>query len=176
MTRTVFVDRDGTLNVDQRYGVDPYKLALRPGARDAVQRWKRAGFRIVVVTNQSGIARGNYTVEQMHRFHEALQDALGAELDAFYWCPHRPFQGCVCRKPRPGLLVQAARDLDVDLERAFMVGDSWVDVGAGRALGLPTVLVPSLPEVPGEVVPDAPVPTVVMPDLDAAARWTEAYA
>src|SRR5687767_14851933 len=87
-TWTVFVDRDGTLNVDQVHGVDVARLELRPGAREAIRLWNDAGWRVVVVTNNSGIGRGKYTEAQMHAFHRALAERLGGRIDAWYFCPH----------------------------------------------------------------------------------------
>ena len=172
----VFVDRDGTLNVDQVRRVDVDRLVLMPGARDAMRLWREAGWRVVVVTTQSGIERGLYTEEAMHAFHRALAAALGGGIEAFYWCPHAPETRCACRKPGHALLTRAARERGLDLASSFMVGDTWRDVVAGKAVGARAVLVPH----PGDdyakeclagcgrvVAPDH-----VASDLAAAARWT----
>jgi len=165
---TVFVDRDGTLNVDQVHGVSIEGLELRPGAAQAMRAWRDAGWRIVVITNQSGIARGKYTELEMHRFHEALQASLGVTFDALYFCPHLPDAGCACRKPAPGMLLQAAREHGIDLRASFMVGDSWLDVEAAEAVGARSVLVPSKPDTLSK---RAKRPDHVAEDLAAAAEW-----
>lgn len=162
---TVFLDRDGTLNVDQIHGVDIAKLELRPGVRDGLAMWNAAGWRIVVVTNQSGIARGKYTEAQMHAFHRALAESAAARIDAFYFCPHLPDAGCACRKPATGMFDAAIRELGVDPARAFMVGDTEADMAAGAAIGARTVFIPSKPG-------PAPRADRVAVDLADAARWT----
>lgn len=141
-----FLDRDGTLNRDTGYTHRPEELAWMPDAREAVRRLNDAGWLVVVVTNQSGIARGYFDEPAMHRFHEAMQAGLaeaGARIDAFYFCPHH-VDGVVpdyCndhpdRKPRPGMLLRAMTDLDIDPARSFMIGDRADDVLAGKAAGL----------------------------------------
>lgn len=172
---TVFVDRDGTLNVDQVRRVDIAKLEVMPGAAEALRLWNDAGWRVLVITNQSGLARGFYTEADMHAFHRALLARLGGHVDGFYWCPHMPDAGCACRKPGTALLERAAKEHGVDLRRSFMVGDSWMDVGAGAAVGARTVLVPHAGrDFDAECL--AGLGRVVRPDhiardLAAAARW-----
>ena len=166
---TVFVDRDGTLNVDQVHAVDVARLELRPGAREALRLWSGAGWRVVVVTNQSGIARGKYAEADMHAFHRALEERLGGGVDAFYFCPHLPDAGCACRKPRTGMLDAAIADLGIDPGRSFMVGDTEADMQAGAAVGARTVYVPSKDGVP-------PRADHVARDLREAAEWTLAQA
>lgn len=176
MKRAIFVDRDGTLNVDQVRRVDIDKLALMPGAAEAIRLWNAAGLPVIVVTNQSGLARRNYTEEEMHAFHHALVERLGGRVDAFCWCPHMPDAGCACRKPGTALLERAAKERGVDLAASFMVGDSWMDVGAGAAVGARTVLVPHAGrDYDAECL--AGLGRVVRPDhvardLAEAARWT----
>lgn len=139
----VFLDRDGTLIDDVGYISDPADVRLVSGAADALQALRAAGFRLVVVSNQSGLGRGLITQEQAddvhQRFVEELQHA-GAQIDAAYYCPHAPEEGCDCRKPLPGLIIDAARELELDLERSFMVGNSDVDVAAGEAAGCRAIL------------------------------------
>lgn len=168
MRPTVFVDRDGTLNVDQVHGVDIDRLDMRPGAAQAMRTWRDAGWRIVLVTNQSGIGRGLYTEADMHRFHEALQATLGVAFDAVYFCPHLPDAGCACRKPAPGMLLQAQRDHGIDLRASFVVGDSWLDVEAAEAVGARAVLVPSKADT---LAKRAKRPDHVAETLDEAAEW-----
>ena len=149
--RAVFLDRDGTINVEREYLADAEEFELIPGASLAIRRLKDAGFLLVVVTNQSGIGRGYYDEAALERIHARMQEELGAEggrIDACYFCPHHPHHGigpyrqaCACRKPLPGLLLQAAADLGIDLSASFMVGDKLSDVEAGLKAGCTPLLV-----------------------------------
>ena len=143
---TAFLDRDGVLNVDRGYVHRPEELELLPGAAEAVRLLNDAGYRVVVVTNQSGIARGLYDEAALHSFHAYMREQLaacGARIDAFYYCPHHP-QGsvapfaiaCDCRKPKTGMLEQAARDRAVDRKRSFLIGDKDDDIAAAAAFGI----------------------------------------
>jgi len=147
----VFFDRDGTLNEDVGYLDRLERLVLYPDGIDAVRLLKRAGYLVAVVTNQAGVAHGLYgeeTVRAIHRHIAARFEAGGAAIDGFYYCPHlvdAPVAAyrvaCDCRKPLPGLIRQAERDLDVDVARSFVVGDRWRDIEMGRAVGARAVLV-----------------------------------
>lgn len=142
----IFLDRDGTINVEVNYLHRPDDFHFVPGAPQAIARLNTAGFLVVVVTNQAGIARGYYGEAGLHRLHAHLQTLLadhGAHVDAFYFCPHHPeFTGvCACRKPAPGMLQAAARDLPIDLPRSWLIGDSAGDLGAARAAGCRAILV-----------------------------------
>jgi D-glycero-D-manno-heptose 1,7-bisphosphate phosphatase len=151
MRAAVFLDRDGTLIEDVDYLSDLAHVRVFPWTVDALRLLARAGFLTVVVTNQSAVARGIVTEDFVRRTHEALQARLargGARIDAFYFCPHHPEaeidryrRSCRCRKPLPGMLEEAARDLSIDLERSWMVGDRWIDVAAGNAAGARALLV-----------------------------------
>ncbi|MCK4297888.1 MAG: HAD family hydrolase, partial [Planctomycetes bacterium] len=151
MKRAVFFDRDGTLIDEAGYLRRPEQVRLKPGAAQAVRRLKEAGFLVVVVSNQSGVARGLVTTEDVDRANQRLQELLGeqdAHIDAFYYCPHLPAgtvpayaKQCECRKPKPGLLYEAAQDLDIDVTESFVVGDAVRDVEAGRSAGCHTVFV-----------------------------------
>jgi D-glycero-D-manno-heptose 1,7-bisphosphate phosphatase len=145
-TPTAFLDRDGVLNVDHGYVHRIEELDWIDGAVDAVRLLNDAGFRVVVITNQSGIARGHYDEDAVKRFHAHMQEFLtqrGARIDAFYVCPHHP-EGtvaayaieCECRKPKIGLLDQAARECAVDRSRSFVIGDRDGDVEAAAAFGI----------------------------------------
>lgn len=141
----VFLDRDGTLVEEVDYLIDPGQVRLIPGAAAAVRRLNQAGWPVVIVTNQSMIARGMANERQLGRIHARLAELLnaeGARLDGIYYCPHHPELGeppyraaCDCRKPLPGLLRQAARELDLDLAQSAMIGDSLRDLAAGQAAG-----------------------------------------
>jgi D-glycero-D-manno-heptose 1,7-bisphosphate phosphatase len=141
-----FLDRDGVLNVDHGYVHRLDQLDLIAGAAEAVRLLNEAGFLAIVVTNQSGVARGLYGEDDVKRFNTALRQqfaAAGARIDAVYYCPHHP-QGtvaryaiaCGCRKPKPGLLEQAARDFASDRARSFMIGDKDDDREAAAAFGI----------------------------------------
>ncbi len=135
-----FLDRDGVINVEVDYLSDPDKVVLIPGAAGAIRRLRAAGYLAIVTTNQSGVARGMYgaaEVQAVHRRIDELLAAEGAVIDGYYVCTHHPrFNGdCDCRKPAPGMLLQAAREHRIDLGRSAMVGDRLSDVGAGIAAG-----------------------------------------
>ena len=151
MKRAVFLDRDGTLLEEGNYVDRLDRLVFFPYTVDAIRCLNEAGFAVVVVTNQSGVARGMYPesfVGEAHRFIDQRLQAGGARIDAYYYCPHHPEgtvaslrQDCECRKPKPGQLLQAASDLHLDLQGSFMVGDRWKDIEAGKAVGTRTILV-----------------------------------
>jgi D-glycero-D-manno-heptose 1,7-bisphosphate phosphatase len=151
MNKAVFVDRDGTVNEEVGYLHNIADLRLIPGAGDAIKRLNESGIKVVLVTNQSGIARGYFTESQLHKIHTRLEQMLhdkGARLDAIYYCPHHPSAGkshytkeCDCRKPGTGLIDKAAHDLDIDVNQSFVVGDKWSDVELGRRAGAHSILV-----------------------------------
>lgn len=172
----VFLDRDSTIIEDMEYSTDPARLAPLPGAVEALKRLKEAGYRLVIVTNQSGVARGIFSEESLRTFHRRMLDMFerqGVKFDGLYYCPHftegaskEHVRECDCRKPAPGLLVRAARDLGLDLRRSWMVGDRPSDVGAGRAAGCRTIRVlTGQPQQASDPEPDA-----IVADLPAAAR------
>ena len=151
--RTVFLDRDGVLNrklPEGRYVSSPNLFQPLPGVPAAIARLNRAGIRVLVVTNQRGIALGHYTVADVKAIHAAFQNALkthGAHVDAFYFCPHDKEQ-CNCRKPLPGLYQHAVKDFpDVSGQSSAMVGDSWSDIEFGKRLGMTTVFIDIDPEL-----------------------------
>ena len=147
----VFLDRDGTIVREVDYLHQLGQLRLLRGAAGAIHRLNEAGFAVVLATNQSGVARGLLTEEELRDIHDELQRRLAARrahLDAIYSCPHHPEavvpayrRRCRCRKPAPGLLLRAARDLDLDLGRSFAVGDGARDIEAGKRAGCRTILV-----------------------------------
>ncbi len=140
----VFVDRDGTLMVDVKYCAYPALVQLIPGAAEGLRALRQAGYRVVVVTNQSGIGRGYFDTKTLELVNNRLRDQLrreGADYDALYYCPHAPEEDCQCRKPKPGLLLRAASELDIDLASSYTLGDRDLDVKAGKAAGTKTILV-----------------------------------
>ncbi|MEW6533650.1 MAG: HAD family hydrolase [Thermodesulfobacteriota bacterium] len=143
----VFLDRDGVINVklsDNRYVARVPEFEFLPGVVEALSILRELGFILVVVTNQRGIAKGLMTAEDLDRVHKHMVEALGGKgvsLDAIYYCPHEEYENCACRKPKPGMLFDAARDLGLDLAASYMVGDSSSDMAAGRNAGTRTVCI-----------------------------------
>jgi D-sedoheptulose 7-phosphate isomerase len=144
MARLVILDRDGTINVEKHYLSDPGQLELIDNAAQGVRLLRGMGLKVVVVTNQSAVDRGYLDLEALDGIHRRLSELLrmqGAEIDAIYFCPHRPEENCRCRKPGVELLEQAASDFGADLREAFVVGDKSCDIEMGRRVGATTLLV-----------------------------------
>lgn len=151
MERVIFLDRDGTLNEEVNYLHRKEDLKILDGVPEALCRFKGHGYKLVVVTNQAGVARGYYKetdVEELHRYMNGLLRPYGAEVDYFFYCPHHPEHGigeyrteCRCRKPGTGMFEMAERYFDVDKENSWMIGDKLIDVEAGQNYGVRTVLV-----------------------------------
>lgn len=147
----VFLDRDGTINEEKNYlhRIDDFQFIA--GAPQAIKQLNQAGYPVLVVTNQSGVARGYFSladVETLHRFLMERLAEIGAHIDGFYICPHHPTAGegskrqrCTCRKGEPGLLIKAAREHGIDLSRSYMIGDKPADVEAGEKAGCTPLLV-----------------------------------
>jgi heptosyltransferase-2 len=169
----VFLDRDGTINREVHYLKRPEELELLPGAGKAIRRLNDLGLPVILVTNQSGIARGYLTEETLHEIHRLLEEMLaghGAHLDAIYHCPDLPDSGSRCRKPETGMLQQAAREHGLDLERSYVVGDMAKDIEMGRRAGARTVLV--LTGYGGEAR-EKVQPDHIAADLAEAAEWID---
>jgi D-glycero-D-manno-heptose 1,7-bisphosphate phosphatase len=149
--RAVFLDRDGTIIEELGYLDRPERVELFPWTIDAVRVLNRAGVAVVLVSNQSGVARGFFSEDVVDAVHQRMADLLaegGARIDAYYYCPHHPdgkvreyAQKCDCRKPGRGLVDRAVEELGIDPARSFVVGDRWLDVALGRAVGAQSVLV-----------------------------------
>jgi histidinol-phosphate phosphatase family protein len=140
----LFLDRDGVINEECEYLHDPKDLVVLAGVPEAIAAINRRDIPVVVVTNQSGIGRGMYGADAYHGVNRAIEGLFalaGAHIDAWYFCPHLPDADCACRKPRPGMLRAAAKDLDLDLPGSVLVGDKVSDLEAARAVGARTVLV-----------------------------------
>ncbi|RPJ77348.1 MAG: HAD family hydrolase [Acidobacteria bacterium] len=175
--RAVFIDKDGTLIRDVSYNVDPAGIELMPGALEALTSLARSGFAPVVVSNQPGVGLGYFTAGALAGVECRVRELLaagGVRLLGCYFCPHAPaapggVAACGCRKPAPGLLLQAARDHDIDLAASWMVGDILDDVEAGRAAGCRTVLVDTGGETEWRRSP-ARTPHAIVNDLRDAAR------
>ncbi|MEM0448488.1 MAG: HAD-IIIA family hydrolase [Methanomassiliicoccales archaeon] len=136
--RAVFIDRDDTIAKDVPYCPSPEKLELFPGVGRSIKRLNDAGFLVIMVTNQSGVARGYFSEEDLERIHDKMRRDLaeeGAHLDAIYYCPHLPEAGCDCRKPAVGMIMQAMRDFDIDIFSSFVIGDSEREMELARRIG-----------------------------------------
>ncbi len=163
-SRAVFLDRDGTLIVDHPYNGDSALTELLPCVPAALRLLRRAGYRLIVVTNQSGIARGYFGESDLERVHHRLSELLAKHqvwIDAFYFCPHHvdgtvaKLAGpCHCRKPGPGMLARAAFDWNVDLRNSWMIGDMATDLEAARAAGCRSIQVSdrASPDIRGNIV------------------------
>jgi D-glycero-D-manno-heptose 1,7-bisphosphate phosphatase len=173
----VFLDRDGTLVRNVEYLADPRGLRLLPGAADAVRRLNEAGFAVVVLTNQSGVARGILDEATLERIHLRLLERVarrGAVIDGIYYCPHHPDFGegayrrdCDCRKPAKGMLHRAVRDLGIRVEGSFVVGDGACDVGLAEGTPLRSVRLTRHGRPPADATPA----DHVAPTLAAAVDW-----
>lgn len=151
MDRVVFLDRDGTINVEKKYLYKPEDFEFIEGTQEAIRLLNEAGYKVVVITNQAGVARGYYTEEDVDRLHRYINKRLaesGAHIDAFYYCPHHPENGigkyqiaCDCRKPKIGMFLQAEKLFDIDKGNSWMIGDKLIDIEAGKNYGVRTVLV-----------------------------------
>ena len=178
----VFLDRDGTLIEEVGYLDRPERVELYPWATDAIRALNRAGLRIVMVTNQSGIARGFFTEATLQRVHDRIAELLargGAHIDAYYYCPHHPdgkvaalARACDCRKPGRALVDRAIAAFGIDPTRSFAVGDRWFDVALARAVGAKGVLVRTGYGAQEEQRPTGGVvPHVVVDNLVEAGSW-----
>jgi D-glycero-D-manno-heptose 1,7-bisphosphate phosphatase len=138
----IFLDRDGTIMRDIDYCGDPNQVELLSGAPEALRKLKESGYKLIVITNQSGIARGYFTERQYRAIEAEVSRQIGDDLiDATYFCPHLPNDACKCRKPLPEMVLNAARDQHVNLASSFLVGDKESDLRCGRNAGVRTILV-----------------------------------
>jgi len=177
MRRAVFLDRDGTINEEMGYINHLSRFRLLPASASAIARLNQAGLLVVVATNQSGVARGYFPaslIDQVHDLMGRLLAAQGAFVDAIYVCQHGPEAGCACRKPKPGLLHQAARDLSIDLTRSYVVGDRFNDVQLAANVGAQGILVLTgygRGEVENYQGPRLATPAYIATDLADATAW-----
>ena len=144
MNKAVFIDRDGTISRDVPYCSRPEDFELLPQVAEGIRLLNEHGFKVVVVTNQSGLARGYFTEEILAKIHDKMRDELaqyGAHIDAIYYCPHHPDDNCACRKPKPKMAFQAASDLNINLRLSYVIGDSDTDVEMGRRAGCKAALI-----------------------------------
>ncbi len=170
MNKAAFLDRDGVINRKARTGEYITRwddVEFLPGVTEAIVLLKRSGFRVIVITNQRCVAKGQITVPELESLHERMVAELGktgAHIDAVYYCPHEKQPACRCRKPAPGLLLDAARDHQVDLAASWMIGDSGIDIEAGKNAGCKTARLADSSES------DNGNPDVIAPSLLSAVR------
>ena len=182
----VFLDRDGTLIEDVGYLDAINRIAVFPWSIDAVRALNRAGLAVVVVTNQSGIARGLFSCEMVEAVHDDISRRLGegrARVDAYYYCPHHPrgtvaefARECGCRKPGHGMIERAARELNLDVARSFVVGDQWTDVALAHAVNARGIFVRTGRGASGPRPGDVAPPAALVDNLAAAASWILVHA
>lgn len=142
LSPAVFVDRDGTIMQDADYCSEPKQVKILPGIPEALKRLKSKGFKLIIITNQSGIGRGLFSLEQYRAVEAEVLHQLGNRLiDATYFCPDVPGQPSKCRKPAPGMIAEATREHRIDLARSFLIGDKEVDAECGRNAGVRTIRV-----------------------------------
>jgi D-glycero-D-manno-heptose 1,7-bisphosphate phosphatase len=167
--KVVILDRDGTLVIDRGYLSDPAGLEFEPGAAEGMKWLYSRGYRLVVITNQSGVGRGLFTIERVEAMNERLNvmaQGAGVELAGIYYCPHAPDDGCACRKPAQELMTRAASELGFDPKSAIMIGDKESDIEFGRRAGATTVLIAAA----GSAAHVQTQADIVAPNLMEAAR------
>jgi len=173
LERAVFIDRDGTIAQDVPYCSRVEDFEILPTVPQGIRLLNEQGFKVVVITNQSGIARGYFTEETLSLIHQKMKDELdkyGAWVDAIYVCPHHPDERCECRKPKPALLLQVAKEMRIALKLSYMVGDDAKDIEAGRTAGCKTILVTTGPSQ-GNMEGQAQSPDYVAGSLYEAVEW-----
>ena len=145
MNRCVFLDRDGVLNENKNGYIYRWEdIIIKPHVVPALKEFQKAGYKLIIITNQSGIARGYYTEKQMHQLHKKMLQYFSEHtitIDAVYYCPHGPKDKCECRKPNIGMLVQAAKEQNLYLSKSWFIGDSDTDVTAGRMANVKTIFI-----------------------------------
>lgn len=173
--RAVFIDRDGTINVNVGYIDHPDDFHMYPGVVEGIKLLKKKGYKIIVVTNQSGIGRGYFVEENLDDIHHKMNNELstnGTTVDAIYYCPHHPDENCDCRKPKTGLLEQAIKDLKINIKESFIIGDRMLDIEAGDKIGCKTVLVPEdKDKVAIEMRESNVKPDCVCDDFYSGVKW-----
>ena len=173
--KTVFIDRDGTINVNVEYLDNPENFQMYPGVAEGIKLLRDNGYKIIVVTNQSGIARGFFSEETLEKIHERMRNELlkkDAVVDAIYYCPHHPDDKCSCRKPNTKLFEKAMNDFDIDIRNSYIIGDRMLDVEVGFKMGLKTVLVPEQKELVEKEMKESDIkPDFICDDFFTGVKW-----
>ncbi|MEK6871701.1 MAG: D-glycero-beta-D-manno-heptose 1,7-bisphosphate 7-phosphatase [Nanoarchaeota archaeon] len=146
MSKAIFLDRDGVINEDEGYVGTIEKFKFRNGVFTALKKLQTAGFLLVIVTNQSGIARGYYTEKDYYTVTDFMLEIFeknNITIAGVYFCPHAPEENCLCRKPKPGMILEARQTLNIDLKKSWMIGDKMSDIEAGKDAGVQTILITS---------------------------------
>ncbi len=179
MNKAVFLDRDGTIVEDVGYLSSPEQIKFIPGSIDAIKSLNQSGFKVIVISNQSGIARGHFTEDMLQTIDKIIHRGLlhgGAHIDAHYYCPHHPEQGvypyqqeCECRKPNTGLIKKATEKFNVDPNSSFMIGDKTTDIELGKRSGLKTALVKT--GYGQKQIEHAKEPDKIAENLAEAVKW-----
>ena len=173
MNKAVFLDRDGTMTEDVHYCRRPKDLLLLPNVGEGVSLLNKHGFKVVVITNQSGIARGYFNDQILGEIHNKMRRDLArynASVDAIYHCPHHPDEGCECRKPKPKLAHQAMADLGIDPRQSYVIGDRLMDIELAQAIGSKSVLIANDLGI-SEIKDSSRPPDYIASDFGAAVKW-----
>lgn len=142
--KAVFLDRDGTIIKEKNYISNPKEVELLPNAIAGIKLLRAAGFKLFIVTNQSGVNRGWFSIENLHSIHNRLLELIKLEdtdVDKIYFCPHRPEDNCNCRKPKPDMVIRTQKEFNIDLTHSYIIGDRSEDIELGKALNLQSILV-----------------------------------
>jgi len=172
--RAVFIDRDGTMAIDAHYCSRPEDFELYPNTASGLKVLQDHGFKLIVITNQSGIGRGIFNEQMLHTIHEKMIRQLKEQcvtLDGVYYCPHHPDEGCDCRKPKPKMVLKAVKEHDIDLAASFVIGDMQMDIDLGRNIGCPVIWIDH-----GTMVYKDPPDAIAADVLEAAEliiHWTQ---
>lgn len=171
MNKAVFVDRDGTIIAEKGYLADPAGVEILLYALEGIKFLKEAGFKIIVITNQSGVGRGYFTLKELKRVNNYVSKIFkenNAKIDGFYFCPHTPKDNCGCRKPKPGMIKRAQKDFDIDLKKSYVIGDSLKDIQLGQSNEMPAILIMT---GYGEKTKKLIKPDFIAKNLFEAANW-----
>jgi len=173
--RAVFIDRDGTINANIGYIDSPDRFMMYSGVAEGIRLLNQDGFKVIIITNQSGIARGYFSKETLEKIHYRMKRELSekdAIVDAIYYCPHHPDDDCNCRKPKTGLLEKAVKDFNINAGKSFIIGDRMLDMETGNKIGCKTVLVPEdKDKVVVEMRESNVQPDHICDDFFSGAKW-----
>jgi len=173
--KAVFIDRDGTINKNVEYLDNPDNFQMYPGVAEGIRLLKDNDFKIIIITNQSGISRGYFSNKTLKKIHERMKKELlekGASFDALYVCPHHPDDNCECRKPKTSLFEKAIKDFDIDTSHSYVIGDRMLDVEAGYKMRLKTILVPERKELVNQEIKESKIkPDFLCEDFLTGVKW-----